>query len=291
MVFEDFVQRVLSSRPDLTREEILKMIKEKEKDAKGFLTRESAARAVAADLGVESSKVSFNRRVLIGDLVSGLSNVTITARVILVSPLREFVRLDGTAGKMRCLLIADETGELKAVLWDDKTELQKMENLTNQIVRFSHGYVRLGLGARLELNIGSRGTLEIVLPNVSEGEFPSLTSFFRGIGEISGREGTVNVIGSVGAIHPATTFKRGDGSEGKVRRLELRDNSGVTTVVLWNKKVAELAEIERGSRLKVFRAKVRESYDGYLELHVDSSADVEISVGKPSDLEDYHDAL
>jgi replication factor A1 len=276
MVLEDLIQRILSSRPDLTREEVLRAIEEKEKDAKGFLTRKSAARAVAAELGVESSKVSFNRRISIGDLVSGLNDVTVTGRVILVSPLKRFVRSDGTEGKMRRLLIVDKTGEMKAVLWDDKADMPKMENLTGRIVRFSHGYVRLGFGGRLELNIGSRGNLEIAPPTASEDEFPPLTSVFRRIGEISEKERTVNVIGVVGHIYPASTFKRDDGSEGKVRRLELKDSSGRTTVVLWNNKVDELAEIESGSRLEILGAKVRESRDGYLELHVNSSTDTAI---------------
>ena len=53
MSFEEIMRQILSSRPDLTRAEVLKMVEKKEKEAKGFLTNESAARSIAAELGVE----------------------------------------------------------------------------------------------------------------------------------------------------------------------------------------------------------------------------------------------
>ncbi|MCW4020236.1 MAG: OB-fold nucleic acid binding domain-containing protein [Candidatus Bathyarchaeota archaeon] len=252
------------------------MIEEKERDAKGFLTRESAARAVAAELGVQSSEVYFERRVSIKDLVSGLGDVTVTGRVILVGRQRKFVRSDGEKGRLRRLFVVDGTGEMKVVLWNDKANMPNMEKLTDRIVRFSHGYVRRGFDGGNELNIGSRGGLEIAPPNVSEDEFPPLTSFFKKIGEITGKENSVDVLGTVERIYPVSTFKRKDGSEGKVRRLELKDDSGGITVVLWNRKADELCEIEGGRYLEILRAKVKESANGYLELHVNFSADAAV---------------
>ena len=280
MPFEDMVQQILSCRPDLTREEILTMVKEKEREAKGFLTRESATRAVAAELGLEGSEVTFKRRIPIGHLVSGLGDVTVTCRVLLVQPLRKFIRLDGSEGKVRRLFLADKTGEMKVVLWDDKAETQDIEDLTGRIVRFSHGYVRRGFHGGLELNMGSKGKIETA-PDSPEDEFPPLSSFFKKIGEITGRERTVNVLGVAGRIYAISTFNRDDGSEGKVRRLELEDQGDSITVVLWNTKVDELAGIESGRYLEILGGKVRESVNGMLELHVDSSADTAVLARQP----------
>ncbi len=282
MSVEDIVRRILSSHPDLTREEVLTMVEQKEKDAKGFLTRESAARALAAKLGVEYSSVPFKRRISIRHLVSGLGDVTVTGRVILVKPLHKFIRVDGSEGKVRQLSLADKTGEMKVVLWDDKAEIPNMEDMTGRVVRFSHGYVRRGFDGELELNIGSRGKVETP-PDLSEDEFPPLASFFKKIGEIKGEERTVNVLGVAGQIYRTSTFNRDDGSEGKVRRLELRGNGDKITVVLWNNKVDELAEIESGRRLEILGGKVRESLDGGVELHVNSSTDTAILDKEPID--------
>jgi len=281
MSLEETIQRILSNRPDLTWQKVIEMIEQKERNAKGFLTRESAARAVASELGIQPSRSMFRRDMSICDLVSGLNDVTVVARVILVNPLKKFVRSDGTEGKARRLLIADKTGQTKTVLWDDKADIQNIENLTSLIVRFSHGYVRLGLDGRPELNIGSKGNLEFAPPDVSKDELPPLTSFFKKIGELTGKERIVNVLGAVGEIFPMSTFKREDGGEGKVRRLELKDESGMVMTVLWNSKVDELSVIRSGTILEVFRAKVRESNDGCLELHVDSSTDTAILNKEP----------
>lgn len=280
MSLEEIVRRILSSHPDLTRAEVLTKVEKKEREAKGFLTNESAARAVAAELGVECSKVALKRRISIGHLVSGLGDVTVTGRVILVKPLQKFIRLDGSEGKVRRLSLTDKTGEMNVVLWDDKAEAPAMEDLTGRIVKFSHGYVRRGFRGGLELNMGSRGNVEIA-PDFSEDEFPPLTSFFKKIGQVTGEERTVNVLGVAGRIYPVSTFKRNDGSEGKVRRLDLKDESDGITVVLWNRKVDELAEIESGRRLEIFRGRVRESPDGALELHVGSSTDTAILSREP----------
>lgn len=281
MSLEETIQRILSNRPDLTWQEVIEMIEEKERNAKGFLTRESAARAVASELGIEPSKSTFRKDMLINNLVSGLNDVTIVARVILVNPLQKFVRSDGVEGRARRLLIADKTGQAKTVLWDDKADLTNIENLTGLIVRFSHGYVRLGLDGRPELNIGLKGNLELAPPDVPKDEFPPLTSFTKRIGELTGKEIIVNVLGAVGEVFPMSTFEREGGGEGKVRHLELKDDSGTVMTVLWNSKVDELSTIRSGTILEVFRAKVRESSGGRFELHVDSSTDTAILNKKP----------
>ena len=280
MSLEEIVRQILSSHPDLTQEEVLTRVEQKEREAKGFLTSESAARAVAAELGVECSEVPLERGIAIGHLVSGLGDVTVTGRVILVRSLQRFIRLDGSEGKVRRLSLADRTGEMKVVLWDDKAEVPAIEDLTGRIVKFSHGYVRRGFDGGLELNMGSRGNVEIT-PDFSADEFPPLTSFFKEIGQVTGEERTVNVLGVAGRIYPVSTFKRNDGSEGKVRRLDLKDKSDEITVVLWNRKVDELAEIESGRYLEIFGGRVRESLDGTLELHVDSSTDAAILTKEP----------
>jgi len=280
MSLEEILRRILSSHPDLTQEEVLTRVEQKERQAKGFLTSESAARAVAAELGVECSEVPLERGISIGHLVSGLGDVTVTGRVILVRSLQRFIRPDGSEGKVRRLSLADRTGEMKVVLWDDKAEVRAIEDLTGRIVKFSHGYVRRGFDGGLELNMGSRGNVQIA-PDFSEDEFPPLTSFLKEIGQVTGEERTVNVLGVAGRIYPVSTFKRNDGSEGKVRRLDLKDKSDEITVVLWNRKVDELAEIESGRYLEIFGGRVRESLDGTLELHVDSSTDAAILTKEP----------
>ncbi len=271
MPLEDIIQKILSFRSDMTREELQKMIEAKVEEAKGFLTQESAARAVAVELGVEQLKIPSTHRITVKDLVSGLGDVTISARIIYVGPLQKISNQDEKEVKLRHLVIADKTGELRVVIWEHKADLADSLSLLGHVAQFSHGYVRTGYNGRLELSIGSKGSIEVASSDVSRDDFPLLTEFHKKIGELTKDAKKVNVIGSVAGVHPASSFSREDSKEGMLKKLELQDETGIVTIVFWNSKVQESADIKSGSLLQVFGAKVKESLNGGVELHVDSS--------------------
>ena len=272
MLNKKIIKQILSLNPDLNKEAILKMIEEKEVESKGFLTRESAARAVAEELGIKTSDVSFKTVVSIRNLVSGLNNVTIIARVIFVNPIQKFVHIDGTEGSMRHLRVVDKTGEIKVVLWDKKAEISA-EDILGKVLRFSNCYIKQGFNGKIELNVGSRGFLKVENKNTYIDEFPSLKALITKIGEISEKDKIVNVFGAVRKIYPISPFKRGNGSKGKLRRLVLMDESGDITLLLWNKKVDEMLKIDCKKYLLVLGAKVRKSLNSCLELHINFLVD------------------
>jgi len=283
MPIEEIIDKILSFRKELTRNEVLQMIDSKIKEAKGFLTMESAARAVAAELGLEITAVSLTKGVLISNLVSGLGDVTIVGRLLHANSSRTFTRSNGEEGKMRSLYIADKTGVLRVVLWGENADLFDYSKMIGKIIRFSHGYIRRGYDGRLELNIGSRGKIEIAPSEISEEEFPRISVFFKKISQITKTETRVNTFGLIANVSPITAFTREDGVTGKVRRIELRDPSGRITLVLWNNKVDELDDVESGKYLELFGAKVREDLNGNLELHVDGSVDAAVLADPPLD--------
>jgi len=276
MTVEDLVKKILESRPDLIRDKIDDMIRAKIVEAKGFLTFESAVRAVATDLGIELSGISFEQKISIKDLVSGLGDVTIVARVVFVGPLQKFTNPDGKDGRFRRLVIADKTGELRVILWDSNADIADPYNLLGRLAQFSHGYVRLGLNNKLELNIGSKGSLKVTSDDSHEPEVPPLTFFHKKINEISKQTKTINVIGVVAEISDVSTFTREDGGSGTFQRIEIEDETGSVSVIFWNTKVQELADAKVGSLIQVFRANVKEAFNGGVELHVDSSTNVSV---------------
>jgi replication factor A1 len=286
MPVEEIVNRILSRRKDLTRSTVLQMIQDRIEKTRGFLTPESAARAVAAELGLEVAEVSLARDVPIRNLISGLSNATVVGRVLHVNPPRFFIRPNGEEGKMRSLYIADETGILRVVVWGEKADVFASSGVIGGIVRLSHGYVRKGYNGKLELNIGSRGEIELNPPEISEEDFPPISLFFKMINHIGKPEGRVNTLGIITSISSVTEFTREDESAGKMRRLQIRDRSGSINVVLWNNKVDELAQVEIGECLGLFGAKVREDLNGRLELHVDGSVDSAILSPLPEDFKE-----
>ena len=261
MGLEEILDRILSSRKDLGRSEVLRMIEDKRKAAGGYFTAEAAASIVASELGVEIPREPFRPEVSIHDLVSGLNDVTVVGRVIVVYPPKTFTRPDQTEGKVSRLLIADKSGTSRVVLWDDKAILAEVGKIgQGQVVRVSHAYVRQGLDGKLELHVGLRGDIQASPSDVDESEYPSITNFTEKIGKITRKHRRANVVGIVQIFYPISEFKRKDGTPGKVRRLELRDDTGQTTVVVWNEKVDELASVEKGNSLRIMNAKVKECF-------------------------------
>lgn len=163
MSLEEIVDRILSSRSDLNRKQVLEMIAQKKKGTGNFLTDETAARIAASELGVEIVKKPLRLKIQIRDIVSGLNDVTVTGQVVAVYPPKTFKRRDWTEGKLASLVVSDESGTLRAVLWDDKVELVEGGKIQRgQTVRISHGYVREGLDGKPELHLGDRGSLKVI---------------------------------------------------------------------------------------------------------------------------------
>jgi len=160
---EAIVNRILASRSDLNHKRIMEIIEEKKRDAGDFLTDETAARIVASELGVKVVKKSFRLKIKIQDLVSGLNDVTITGQVIAVYSPKTFTRRNWTEGKLANIVVSDESGSLRVVLWDNKVELvEKLRLQKDQRIRISHGYVREGRNGKPELHLGERGSIKII---------------------------------------------------------------------------------------------------------------------------------
>jgi len=280
MPIEDTVKRILSVRPELTREEVLGKIEAKEKEAKGFLTRESAARAVAAELGVGPSGPRFRQDVSIADLVPGLGNVTVTGRVIIVYPLQKFAREDGAYGMTRRLVLGDKTGELKVVLWDDKADVANAESLVGQIVRFARGYVRSGLDGRPELNVGAKADLKVVPENVLEEDIPPLASFLVRatprkeedkcvvvkLSDLKNSNEIVSVEGTVATTPVVREVVTSRGEKVRLASFKLADETGEVEVALW-RECSDLAKGLSGTdRVRISRVHTSRSISGRLRL-------------------------
>lgn len=286
MTLDEIIERILSASRDLTREEVLKRIEEKKKEADGYFTDEGAARMVASDLGVEVTREAFRPEVLINDLVSGLNDVTITGRVITVYPVKRFTRSDKTEGKVAHLIITDKSGSLKGVLWDQKANLIEERHIEpGQIIKVAHGYVREGFDGRPELHVGKRGEIRVSPPEAAPQEYPLVASFLQKIGDVDKGTRKASVLGIVQSGSPVSTFKRRDGSQGKVRRLQLRDETGQISLVLWDDKVDELSSVDVGDCLKVEEGGVKEGLYGRIEIHTRSTTKIEVLKERPPHLE------
>lgn len=285
MMLEEIIRKILLAKPELTHEEVLKMIELKEKKARGFLTRESAALSLAVELGVTAGETSFRREMQIKDLISGLNDVTITGRVINVSQIKKFTRENGGEGAKRSIHIADRTGIAKVTLWDEKALALEPERILDRLVRLRHASVKRRAGGKLELNVGAKGEMEIEPEDLNAENYPPLTSFTETADKIVVNEKNVSIIGFVKQAYPIITFRREDGVEGKVRRVEIKNHTGEITLVLWDDKADAISENHIGRIVAVLGADARKRFDEQVELHTKNKTVIVLLTKRPSGFE------
>jgi len=279
MNLEEIIEQILSSRPDLTHGEVLAMIENKKRGAGEFFTDEAAARIVASELGVEIFREPLRLEVLIQDLVSGLNDVTVSGRVIMVYPPKTYTRPNLTEGKFARLLIADKSGTLKLILWDDKTDLVEAGKVEQgQIIKVSHGYVREGLDGKLELHVGLRGDVQISPPDAAESEYPPITRFVEKleVAEIKEEGGPVVVEGTIATTPIIREVVTSRNEKIKVASFELRDETGEIGVSAWRKLAEAVKDLTVGTRIKIKNAYVRRDFADRLELTSRTFTSVEI---------------
>jgi replication factor A1 len=273
--YEKALRRIMEHNPQLTREEIEKLIEDEKIRASGLLTDEAAAQILAAKMGLSRVGKRMESRIRIGDLTSGLGDVSLSARIIYVFPPRRFRRGDGREGKVLRILLGDKTGTADLVLWDEVADRASAMRLNpGKMVRVLHGYTRERRG-RVEIHVGRRGEIYLEAMDSSDEDYPPLESFFLTPGEVK-ESGIVNLEGVVVEKNPESSFQRSDGSPGRVARLTLEEGGGRINLVLWDEMVEELDRVEVGMRIRIVNGAVRVREDGRPEVHLRRSAFLEV---------------
>jgi replication factor A1 len=274
MSFEEMVERILSGCPGVSRESVLKRLEAERSRAGGLISDEALLRMIASGLGCEIlGGGTGTPTLLLRDLIPGLSNVSVVGRVVAVFSPRVF---NGTRkGRFASLLVADESGVLRVVLWNDKAGLAECGGVkVGDLVRFRRVYTREDFGGRVEVHVGEKCTVEVNPADVRSKDYPSISRFTTKIGELSSvpKSSRVNVAGNVERVGSVSEFERSDSSSGKVMRFVVSDGSGEVSVVVWNEKVDEVdAVLKVGVGVQVVNGRVKKAAGGGLEVHVDGS--------------------
>ncbi|MGC8817097.1 MAG: DUF2240 family protein [Candidatus Hadarchaeum sp.] len=267
MTFEQMVQSILEIT-GLSRDEVMSRIRAKQEELGGFVTLEGAANIVAREFGVVFERKEPEVRPLrIEDLLPGMSKVDIIARVVRIQEPREFQRPGGRPGQVGSLVLQDATGEIRLVLWDEKTSILRQGGLKKgDIIRVQGAYVREGLDKRPELSLGARGTISLCPDHPLAKELPPLSRSRVKIADLAPHLVEVDVVGRVVTSSEVRAFDRPDGTTGKVATLILMDDTGQVRVSLWDDWAEMAKEIGRGEVVMLENAAVRTGPGGRVEL-------------------------
>jgi replication factor A1 len=282
---KEIFEKILELRSDLTAEDLQRMIQTKIEGAGRLLTEEGATFMVANEFGIDLSNGNVvGTGMKVKDIIIGANDATIIGVVSSISLPKSFVRRDGVEGQVARLVVSDDTGSIRVVLWNEKTSIISEGKVSqNQMVRISHGYVRKGLTGNPELNLGRRGTV-VVLSSTPDFEPITPQRSLKKIRDLT--EGNlVNIIGVVKGLSQISSFKRANGTQGQVMRIRLADDTGRVRAVLWDDQVNSVKDTKRGDVLEIEGGQVRRGLGNVLEVHVGGFGQVKFL--KDSELSEY----
>ncbi len=278
MTTQDLIQEILQKNPLITQEQILEKLQAERARTGGLLGDETLLRLIAAKFGVQVQQNTIHNSGILSTnrLFAGLYDVTVAGRLIAVFPAKTFQGAE-KSGKFATLMLADNEGILRVVLWNEKAELvEKGELKAGQAVRLVHGYTREDRYGKTELHLGTKSQIEHE-PETKAIEYPSIEKFATKINTLSIMSGNVNLTGDIKKVLGESSFIRSDSSVGTVTRLTLADDSGEVTVVFWNEKATELENtLKANARLLLVNARVKEGQNGGIEVHVDQNTFIDI---------------
>lgn len=152
----DKILEKIAKASNTKKEEIERKVEAKRAKLSGLISKEGAAQVVAAELGI-----SFDNEVLkIEELLPGMRKVNTLGKVINISQIRTFQTKKGEESKVVNLLLADDTSNVKVVLWDTNliSLIEKGEIKEGTVVEISNGSMRgheLHLGSFSEIKVSS----------------------------------------------------------------------------------------------------------------------------------------
>lgn len=135
----------------LDKEEIKRKIEAKRAKLSDLISYEGAAQIVAAELGINFE----NEKLKINELLPGMRKVNVVGKMINLFPVRSFKNSKGEDMKVANFVLADDTSNIKIVLWD-----------TNHISLIEGGRVKEG--SVIELNNATMRGGELHLGSFSE---------------------------------------------------------------------------------------------------------------------------
>ena len=156
--YED-IKRKIKEEKSINDSEIEEKVKQKLDQLSGLISKEGAIQIVANELGIKVFPDMQKKRYKIKEVMAGLRGVELIGKIIKKYETRSFSK-NGREGKVASMLIGDETGVLRIVLWDEN-HINQAENMKeNDILKVVNAYAKENQGFR-ELHLGNRSEITL----------------------------------------------------------------------------------------------------------------------------------
>lgn len=144
----------ISKKSGLEISELERRVEAKRAKLSGLISKEGAAQVIAAELGISFD----NEKLKINELLPGMRKVNVVGKVTRIFPIRSFTTKKGDEGKVGNIIIADDTSNVKVVLWDTH-HISLLENgavAENTVIEIANGSMRDN-----EIHLGSFSEMKV----------------------------------------------------------------------------------------------------------------------------------
>ena len=242
-------------------------IKEEYKDASFFSDKDFIDMVVNPFTGEETkgetvSNFDVDTPKTIAEVEPGRQGFSVIARVMSISNPKIFTSRKGEDGKLANMQIADNTGEVRLVLWTEN--IKHLKHISEgDIVEISDVDCKDGFRGGKEFSLRPRSLLRAI-DETSENypdniaEFPVYEENIISIADIVPDE-KVSIIGRLIRV-PTPHSYESNGKKGKVTSLEIQDKTGKIAYTLWNKdvKLINTLDLKEGDIVKILNEQSRE---------------------------------
>ena len=277
--YNDLLNKLLELKPELTTDAIMDKIRiKKEKIGAGYLTDSGALFLIASEMGLDLAtpqKIEMDLK----DLYAGAKEITLEAKVLNISPAKQFSRKDGSPFHLRTMTVYDADATASVKMWDEKAMLPGIEDLKpGDLVRIIKAYVKSDLTGAPTINVGSGSSVE---PADTQSTIPSIDSITKDVDELQEGQKNIVVRGVIEGRVFGMEFTNSRGQPGKALKMRLRGKSGVAMpVVLWGKDESDVPDmIEESAEARLLGIRVKNGNQGS-EIHGDDATIIEIKGGE-----------
>ncbi len=156
MELEELKNKIVNET-DLSKEDVEKKIEEKVLELSNLVSEEGAAYIIAKEEGLDLLEKK-DRTLKIKNIIPRMKSMEIVGKILDISELNEFER-KGKKGKVQHINIGDETGKIRVVFWNDKTDLLK-DFKEGETVRVKNGFTKANTFGMPEIHMGRSSTLD-----------------------------------------------------------------------------------------------------------------------------------
>ena len=199
--YEQIIERI-KKEANISEDEINGKVDQKMKQLSGLISKEGAAHIVANELGIKLFD-SFTGKLQIKNILVGLKNVETVGKVLQTYELREFTTNE-RQGKVASLVIGDETGTIRIVMWGDQAD--NIKNINKEmIIKIAGGYVKDNNGG-IELHLNDRSQVILNPPGESVNVVKQNATQRKEISKLTENDNNVEILGTIVQIFDPRFF-------------------------------------------------------------------------------------